>query len=286
MQRPIPASSRTRYRVGAAASLVLALAIGFLTFAPAASAHHPEITASTACDSRRRLPRLVRVDLVADLGRQRRRRRQPPRRHRLPPRTDGGNASALDHPHLEDRLPLHGRERPTASPTRSRSPTSARATEIQVRATAAANWGNGSGGGQTTDTSWQTFPTNCQPPGSPSVGSSVACANGNGDVTITLANTAVAGRQVGHLRGHRSPHQRHDHQDPRRRARPTPSCSPGFPDGPVTIPVTADTIHHDQTLTVGCDRAGHPVGQRPGRSAPTATATSRSPSPTPAATCP
>ena len=51
MHRSFTATKTRRYRLGAVASLALALVVGFVTFAPAASAHHPEITAKVECDT-------------------------------------------------------------------------------------------------------------------------------------------------------------------------------------------------------------------------------------------
>jgi molybdopterin-guanine dinucleotide biosynthesis protein A len=250
-------ASRTRYRIGAAASLVLALFIGFMTFAPAASAHHPEISASTACDTGGD-GFLVSFDSISW-------------------QTSGGNGGGGANPHIDIAYRLRTDGGSASAWTTLTWKSSYRYTEgnnyrfsdsfgisdlsqgnqIQLRATASANWGNGTGGGQTNETAWQSLPTNCQPPGSPTVGSSVACTNGNGDITITLANTAVAGaKSVTFVV-----------TDPRTNTTTTKTLSPGqsdtvvltgFPDGPVTIPVTADTIHHDQTLTVTCDRPGIP----------------------------
>ena len=257
MQHLSHAPSTRRYRIGAAVSLVLAVFIGFLTFAPAASAHHPEVSAETECDTAGD-GFIVSFESVSW-------------------QTSGGNGGGGANPHIDIKYRLR---------TDGGSPTSwttltwktgyrytaendyrfsdtfpiadlAQGNEVQVRATAVSDWGNGADGGQNTDTEWIDLPTNCQPPGSPSVGSSVACANGNGDVTISLANTAVAGaKSVTFVV-----------TDPRTNATTTRTLAPGatdtvvltgFPDGPVTIPVTADTIHHDQTLTVACDRPGTP----------------------------
>lgn len=258
MDRPIPLTPRGRYRVGAGASLVLALFIGFLTFAPGASAHHPEISASVACETEG-------AGFIVDF-------------ESVSWQTNGGNTGGGANPHIDIsyRLRTDGGSA-SAWTTLTWQPayryTSANnyrftdtidladlsgGNQIQVRATATADWGNGSDGGQTTDTAWQTLPTNCQPPGSPTVGSSVACTNGNGDVVVTLANSAVAGAaSVSFVV-----------TDPRTNAATTRTLAAGqsdsvtltgFSDGAVTIPVTADGIHHDQTLTVACDRPGLPA---------------------------
>ena len=60
--------------------------------------------------------------------------------------------------------------------------------------------------------------------------------------------------------------------DPRTNAATTKVLAPGestvvtltgSPDGAVTIPVTANQVAYDQTVTVACDRPGRPVGHRP-----------------------
>src|SRR5690606_16354516 len=81
------------------------------------------------------------------------------------------------------------------------------------------------------------------------------CTSGNGDVTLTLANTA--GNQPIAFAV----------TDPRTGSVTNRSVAPGatttvtlvgFPDGTVTIPVTADGVPLDQTLTIACDVPGVP----------------------------
>ena len=108
----------------------------------------------------------------------------------------------------------------------------------------------------------QTLTVACDIPGTPQVSAGSVCVSGNGDVTVTLANTAGNQPIVFTV------------TDPRTNAVTTRTVAPagsttvtlvGFPDGTVTIPVTADDVSLDQTLTVSCDIPGVPVGGRRAR---------------------
>jgi molybdopterin-guanine dinucleotide biosynthesis protein A len=101
----------------------------------------------------------------------------------------------------------------------------------------------------------QTVTVACDIPGTPQVSAGSVCTSGNGDVTITLANTAGNQPIVFTV------------TDPRTNAVTTRTVAPsasttvtlaGFPDGPLTVPVTADGVSLDQTLTVACDVPGVP----------------------------
>ncbi len=256
MDRIVPTSPKGRYRLGAGFALVLALLAGFLSFAPAAFAHHPTVSGTTACNSDG--PGYdVHFTSVSW---------QPSGTN-----TDGGANPHIDiyyrtqaggvtsgwtmlpwqptylyavqnNFQFSDTFPLNA-----ATPGE----------QVQLEARAVANWGNGVAGGQTTDSDWLDFPGNCQHPGSPTVTSSVACVSGDGTITITLANNGDANTKPVHFEVTNPKDQSVTTRDVAVGQSETVSFA-GFGDGSVTIPVTADGIHHDQTLTVKCDRPGVP----------------------------
>lgn len=108
------------------------------------------------------------------------------------------------------------------------------------------------GGGKNLD---QKVNVACDRPGTPSVDAKVACANGNGDVTITVANTGGEKDIVFVVTNPLNQQTTTKTVSPGQSATVTIS---GAPDGPLTIPVTADGTHVDQTVTVACDRPGVP----------------------------
>jgi len=243
-------------RWGVAGSVVLALLGAFLVMAPNAFAHHPTVSASTACGtSAGYLVEFSSVSWQQSGG------------------LTGGGANA----HIDilyrfgtggsantswTLLPWQAGYRYTPDNGYEFAdsfsvPDLAAGDQVQVRARATGDWGNGAAGGQTTDTEWLSFPTTCEPPGTPFVSSMVECVSGDGAVAVTLQNTAPPGAKVVHF----------EVTDPRDGTIVSRDVAPGtsdtvtldgFADGAVAIQITADGVHHDQSLTINCDVPGTP----------------------------
>jgi LPXTG-motif cell wall-anchored protein len=255
MQRPIVSHLRGP-RAGAAAALVVGILGAFLALAPAAFAHHPTISADTSCATSSGYV----VDFTSVSWQQ-----------------SGGLTGGGANPHIDIyyRFGSNGAANTpwTLLPWQAGylySPSNnyqfsdsfpvadlSQGNEVQLRAHATANWGNGAGGGQDTDTDWQAFPTNCQTPGSPVVSSSVACVSGDGSVTITLQNTGGPNAKAVHFEVTNPKDGTVTTRDVAPGATDTVTLT-GFADGGVAIQVTADGVHHDQALTVNCDMPGTP----------------------------
>ncbi|MCU0267863.1 MAG: hypothetical protein MUF83_04365 [Acidimicrobiales bacterium] len=110
------------------------------------------------------------------------------------------------------------------------------------------NWGQGVGTYLSVP-----VPTGCQ--GTPQVSSAVACANGNGDVTITLKNTAGYLPVTFTVTDPRT----NQAQQVQVAVGETKTVTlTGFADGEHTIPVSAGNTSYAQTVQVTCDRPGVP----------------------------
>ncbi len=257
MDRIIPASPKGRYRLGAGFALVLALLAGFLSFAPAAFAHHPTVSGDTTCNTD---GEGYHVNFTSVSW-------QP----------NGTNSGGGANPHVDIFYRTQANGVPTGWTMLPWQPTYLYAVEnsfefsdsfivtpltpgeqVQLQARATGTWGNGTAGGQTTDGDWLDFPANCQHPGTPTVTSSVACVAGDGTITITLANNGDANTKPVHFEVTNPKDNSVTTRDVAVGQTDTVTLT-GFGDGAVTIPVTADGIHHDQTLTVKCDRPGVPA---------------------------
>lgn len=239
---PSPDGARARrYRLGASASLVLAVLVGLFSFAPAAMAHHSEITASTDCSAsvtwtatswttgERGVNNSVRVWYTVDNG--------PAAGATATVGT--GAFSAANGYQFSGQFPWP----------------SAGASSITVSVQEQVGWGPNQNlaGVSSPRTARVTLPTNC--PSTPTVSASVACADGDGVATVTLA--AAGGTQPITFVV-TNPVTQQVTQKVVSPGQSTTVTVSGLPDGQVTILVTADGASFDQTLTVSCDRPGVP----------------------------
>ncbi|MGB8862379.1 MAG: hypothetical protein WCC60_24200, partial [Ilumatobacteraceae bacterium] len=181
-------STQTR-RIVAAVLLLLGVITTVPMFAGVASAHHPEITGSVDCTATVSFTSTAWVGIADD------------------PNT-AQNENYLSRSNSNIRIDLlNGPAFTTVSATTNGAYTAntnpkfqfsgtftwpAGVASVRIRATAVANWGNGSGGGDFTTTATITPPTNCG--GTPGVSKSVSCVggtvNGSGTVVFTFTNTA------------------------------------------------------------------------------------------------
>lgn len=169
-------ASRVR-RVMAAIAILLGVVTAVPFLSGTASAHHPTITASTACNG------TISWTSVAWAG-------------------DGTNASRIN---SDIKITLSIVSGSGAAPAAIHGAYSVAnnfqfsgtftwptgATSIKITALAVAAWGNGSGGGSSTDTGTMTPPTGCG--SNPSVTKTISCVaaspgNGDGKVVLTLTN--------------------------------------------------------------------------------------------------
>jgi hypothetical protein len=163
MQRLSSLSLRDRYRVGAAASLLAALLGAFLFMAPSAFAHHPTVSGETACN--------VGGGYTSTFT-------------SVSWQQSGGNTGGGANPHIDiyfrfrqgnngvptawTMVPWQTSYKYTAQNGYQFSdtidvPDLSKGNQIQYQARAVAPWGNGTAGGQTTDSEYIPFPTNCVP---------------------------------------------------------------------------------------------------------------------------
>ncbi len=241
--RPGAARRRLRYRVGAGASLTLAILVGLLGFAPAAFAHHSEISGSAACSGQ--------VSWTAEAWAS----NEPARRTNNSVKVwytvdNGPNAGATAVVGTGAFLPSNNFQFSGQFPWPSQG-----ASSITLWVQEQVDWGpNQNLAGVSFPRSAQVLlPTDC--PSTPSVSTSVACANGDGVATLTLSASGGT-KPVTFVV-----------TNPVTQATTTKVVAPGqsatvtvggLPDGQVTIPVTADGKSYAQTVNVSCDRPGVP----------------------------
>jgi uncharacterized cupredoxin-like copper-binding protein len=249
-----PTGALRARRTVLAVTVVVAVTLGFFAFAPSASAHHPEIDGAVQCDDGGGYLVEFLSESWQKSGGNQGGGANPDIRISYRLRLDGGSPSGwID-------LDANPAYRYTSQNGYQFTDTFALAdattgNRVQLRAYAAANWGNGQGGGQTTESDWIDFPGHCEEPGVPDVSSSVACTGGDGVVTIELANNGGT-ESVEFVV-----------TDPRDTTSTTITLDPGqsdtvelagFSDGGYTISVTADGEPFDQDVIVACDQPGEP----------------------------
>lgn len=238
-----PGRRARRVRIGAGISLALAVVVGILSFAPAAFAHHSEITGSATCaqqvswtasawattDGDRRVNTSVKVWYVVN---------------------DGPDSGATATVGTGAFLASNGYAFSGQFPWPS-----AGAQALTLYVQEQVGWGANQNlaGVSAPRSTVVTLPSDC--PSTPSVSASVACADGDGVATLILS--AKGGTKAVTFVV----------TDPVTKATTTKVVAPGattsvtvggLPDGQVTIPVTADGKAYDQSVTVTCDRPSVP----------------------------